>query len=250
MSAFFPVLNTPTTFYTVQAGCEFLSDAYYYSKVPRKGVMVTRAQVHPAADFNAVTGGDTDLGDPIHAADGGTVVATAWDGYIGGIVEIQHPDGDVSGYWHLRDIHVKKGQVVNGGDLIGQVGKGAELDMPAHLHFYVKRPGVNLPSSYWPTTHYRDKTTCEAFVRTHYYEPLAWLAARGAKKTLADLQALKGEPTRALIVRGAGSPEDVTGKLVPMPENGVSLDARTATVRLYVSEKPLPIDIPALPLSR
>nr|WP_244977125.1 M23 family metallopeptidase [Deinococcus humi] len=210
--------------------------------------MVARKQVHPAVDFNAITGGDTDLGDGVHAADGGTVVGTMWDPYIGGIIEIEHPDGDISGYWHCRDIHVVKGQYVNGGDLIGQVGKGAKLDMAAHLHFYVKRSGVSLPINYWPSTHISDKAECEAFIRAHYHEPLAWLKARGAKTTLADLQAQKGEPTKVLVVHG-DEIVDVTGKLVPMPERGMTLDARTATVRLYVNQT-APSRIPALPPSR
>ena len=123
MTAFFPLLDTPTTKYTVQAGCGYLDPAY---------LAATKSQ-HPAEDFNAVTGSDTDLGDPVHAADDGTVTYTGWDSYIGGIVEIQHADGSVSGYWHLRDLHVSAGQRVSGGDMIGQVGKGAQLNMNAHL---------------------------------------------------------------------------------------------------------------------
>lgn len=248
MTAFYPVLNSPTTEYTVQNGCGFLDDAYYYSKMKRNGVWVPRKQVHPAVDFNAITGGDTDLGDGVHGADGGTILGTTWDRYIGGIVENLHTDGSISGYWHLRDIHVRKGQYVNGGDLLGQIGKGAQLDMSAHLHFYVKKPGVDLPLGYWPSTHFKDKAACEAFIREHYYDPIAWLKARGAKRTLADLQAQRGEPVKVLVVHG-DDVVDVTGKLVPMPERGMTLDARTATVRLYVNQQP-PSTIPALPPSR
>lgn len=232
MTAFFPLLDTPTTKYTVQAGCGFLDPAY---------LAATRSQ-HPAEDFNAVTGSDTDLGDPVHAADDGTVSYTGWDGYIGGIVEILHADGSTSGYWHLRDVHVATGQRVSGGDMIGQVGKGAQLNMKAHLHFYVKKPGVKLAPSYWPSTHDKNPVTCAAFIRQNYFVPSEWLKARGALRTLADLQALRGTPSRVLV-----NEVDVTGQLVQRPDNGVTIDARTATVRVYANDpRPTP-SVPTLP---
>lgn len=233
MTAFWPTLNTPTTTYTVQPGCDFLDPLY----------LKATGSVHNAQDFNAVTGSDSDLGDPVHAADDGTVTYTGWDGYIGGIVEIRHSDGSTSGYWHLRDIHVKKGDTVAGGDLIGQIGKGGKLSMKAHLHFYVKRPGVDLSPSYWPSTHYRDHQTCAAFIRANYHHPAEWLKGRGAKRTITDLQVQRRGPTRVLI-----GDQDVTGQLVQRPANGVTVDARTSTVRVYVND-PTPGDVPNLPPS-
>ncbi|UQN06747.1 M23 family metallopeptidase [Deinococcus sp. QL22] len=233
--AFWPTLDTPTTRYTVQPGCAWLDPAYYKAL----------GSVHPAIDLNAVTGSDTDVGDPVHGTDAGVVVAVMWDGYIGGIVEIKHGDGSISGYWHLRDIHVKLGQLVSGGDLIGQIGKGAKLSMAAHLHFYVKKAGVNLPPNYWPSTHMKERKACEAFVRENYHPPEEWLHARGAKRTLASLQVLRGEPMRVLV-----NDVEITGQLVQRPDNGVTVDARTQTVRVYVnSREPEPISIPALPLN-
>ncbi|MFC5846753.1 M23 family metallopeptidase [Deinococcus petrolearius] len=231
MTAFYPLLDTPTTKYTVQAGCGFLDGAYY----------AATGNVHPAIDLNAVTGNDTDLGDPVHAADDGTVVSTGWDGYIGGIVEIRHADGSTSGYWHLRDVHVVKGQVVRGGDLVGQIGKGAKGNMAAHLHFYVLRAGVLRAASYWPSTLYKDRKTCEASVRADYHHPEEWLRARGAKRTLADLQGLRGTPGRVLV-----NDVEVTGQLVQRPDNGLTIDARTSTVRVYVND-PTPVSVPTLP---
>ncbi|MFK7601905.1 M23 family metallopeptidase [Deinococcus sp. SM5_A1] len=236
MTSFYPTLNTPTTTYTVQPGCGFLDPLY----------LKALGSQHPAEDFNAISGADTDLGDPVHAADDGEVLATGYDGYIGGMVEIRHADGSTSGYWHLRDIHVKKGQRVEGGDFIGQIGSGGPRSkMLAHLHFYVKRPGVNLPLIYWPSTHEKDPTKCAAFIRANYFQPGEWLKARGAKRTLADLQGQHGEPARLLIDRGDG-PVDVTGQLVQLSGNGVTLDARTATIRAYVNDVH-PASVPALP---
>lgn len=237
MTAFYPVLNTPTTVYTVQTGCGFLSSSYYDAE----------GAVHPAEDYNAVTGADTDLGDPVVAADDGTVIETGWHGYIGGGVHIRHADGSTSGYWHLRDIHVRKGDVVRGGDLIGQIGKGGKGEkspMKAHLHFYVLKAGVNLPLFYWPSGHEKNRARAEAFVRDKYHLPSEWLKARGAKRTLADLQAQRGTPTRVLV-----NDVEVTGQLVQRPANGVTIDARTSTVRVYANAKGgnPEISVPALP---
>jgi murein DD-endopeptidase MepM/ murein hydrolase activator NlpD len=236
ISAFWPTLDTPTTRYTVQPGCGFLDAAYY----------VARGAVHPAIDLNAVTGSDTDLGDPVEAADTGRVVAVMWESYIGGIVEIRHSDGSTSGYWHLRDIHVKLGEEVKDGDLVGQIGKSVRLDMAAHLHFYVKKTGVNLPANYWPSTHFKNRAACEAFVRENYHHPEEWLKARGAKRRIEDFQASRGSPTRVLI-----NDLEITGQLVQRPDSGITVDARTETVRLYVNNRePAPsISIAALPLN-
>ncbi|CAM3837392.1 M23 family metallopeptidase [Deinococcus frigens] len=232
MTSFYPVLNTPTTAYTVQNGCGFIDSAYYEA----------RGAVHNACDWNAVTGRDTDLGDPVHAADTGTVVNAGWDGYIGGMVELQHNDGTISGYWHLRDIHVKRGEAVQGGDLIGQIGKGARLSMDAHLHFYVKKAGVKLPLSYWPSTHMKNRAECEAFVRQNYHHPEEWLKARGAKRRIEDLQALRGSPMHTLV-----NGQDVTGTLAQYPAQGVTVDARTSKTEIYINGL-VAVDLPALPL--
>ncbi|UQN10349.1 M23 family metallopeptidase [Deinococcus sp. QL22] len=233
MTAFWPTLDTPTTRYTVQTGCAFLDAAYYRAE----------GSVHPAIDLNAVTGGNTDLGDPVHGVDSGVVVAVMWDGYIGGIVEIKHEDGSISGYWHLRDIHVTLGQRVSGGDLIGQIGKGAKLNMAAHLHFYVKKAGVVLAPSHWPSAHIKNRQACEAFVREHYHPPEHWLYARGAKRTLASLQALRGAPTTRVLVNDV----EITGQLVQRPEHDMSIDARTETVRVYLNSREPTLVVPALP---
>ena len=131
-----------------------------------------------------------------------------------------------------------------GGDFIGQIGKGAKLDMPAHLHFYVKKAGVNLAPNYWVSTHLKDRAAAEKFVRDNYHQPEEWLKGRGAKRTLAELQAQRGAPTRVII-----NDVDVTGQLVQRPVNGVTVDARTSTVRVYANDLRGPPDpaVPALP---
>ena len=54
--------------------------------------------------------------------------------YTGGTLIFDHGHGVSTLYMHLKDVHVKKGQIVNQGDVIGTVGKtgrstGAHLDI-------------------------------------------------------------------------------------------------------------------------
>lgn len=244
---FAPMLNTPTTRYSVQSGCEFLSEAYYWSKWRnRAGQLVPRQQVHNAEDWNATTGGDTDLGDIVRTIQGGTVTAVEYDrNYIGGIVEVLLQNGYTYGAWHLRDIHVKKGQYVNAGSIIGQVGKGSKWDMPAHAHLYLKKPGVELVPTHWPSTHIKDKAACEAFVREHYEALTPYLKRHGALWTLADYEGMKGEPGRLLLVQG-DQITDLTGKSLQLHGNGISVSAETTPFRIYANN-PTPVSIPALP---
>lgn len=209
MTAFYPVLNTPTTAYGVQPGGGFLDPGYLKSE----------GTPHNALDLNAVTGGDTDLGDPIHAADDGEVTSTGYDSYIGGMVEVRHADGTTSGYWHLRDIHVKPGMQVRGGDMIGQMGKGGPRSggkMKAHLHFYVKKAGVRLPLAYWHGTQEKDPAKCADFIRANYHHPGEWLAARGAARTLGELQAIRATrpPLKVMVNTGQGAWVDAVGKTI------------------------------------
>jgi len=51
-------------------------------------------------------------------------------------VEIEHPNGLFTRYSHLSGCDVKVGQIVNAGDLIGNVGSAGT---GAHLHYEVKK---------------------------------------------------------------------------------------------------------------
>lgn len=238
MTVFWPTLDTPTTRYTVQPGCGFLDPRYYAAE----------KAVHPAIDLNAITGANTDLGDPVRADWEGEVTGTMWHGYIGGIIHIEHADGSTSGYWHLRDLHVKKGMIVQPGDFIGQIGRGGKGDnspMLAHLHYYHLRPGVRLALDYWPSTHYKQREAAEDFVRDHYFDPAERLTALGAARTLAEYQDTR-MGGRVLIVRGE-QVETVEGKLLQLHQHAASLDTRTVPPRLYLNEVS-PTTIPPTPL--
>lgn len=73
-------------------------------------------------------------GDPVHAAFSGTVrVASRMGGY-GNCVVIRHPNGLETLYGHLSKIHVKHGQQVAAGEVIGLGGSTGNSTGP-HLHF-------------------------------------------------------------------------------------------------------------------
>jgi len=83
-------------------------------------------------------------GDPIHAADDGTVVLVS-DHYFGGkTVIIDHGLGVLTAYLHLSDFAVGKGQRVRRGERIGSVGSTGRVTGPhLHLSLYVMGESIN-----------------------------------------------------------------------------------------------------------
>lgn len=84
--------------------------------------------------------------DDVFAASSGTVDFTCEIGGAGGygrMIDIKHPNGWMTRYAHLKQVLVKKGDTVQGGQKIGiRGGSGArsDNDYPYHLHFEVHNP--------------------------------------------------------------------------------------------------------------
>ncbi|NMF57158.1 peptidoglycan DD-metalloendopeptidase family protein [Pseudanabaena yagii] len=94
-------------------------------------------RLHKGVDFAAPTG------TPIFAAADGMVTDAGWtDGGYGNIVELRHSDGSVTLYAHTNRVYVSKGQVVNKGQAIAEVGTTGRSTGP-HLHFEVQPDGKN-----------------------------------------------------------------------------------------------------------
>jgi murein DD-endopeptidase MepM/ murein hydrolase activator NlpD len=94
-------------------------------------------RLHKGIDFAAPTG------TPIFAAADGMVTDAGWtDGGYGNIVELRHSDGSVTLYAHTNRVYVSKGQVVNKGQAIAEVGTTGRSTGP-HLHFEVQPDGKN-----------------------------------------------------------------------------------------------------------
>ncbi len=99
-------------------------------------------RMHYGIDYAASTG------TPIHAADGGTVVAAGWSGAYGYRITIDHGGNMKTLYAHCSAMYVSVGQQVYKGQTIAAVGSTGRSTGP-HCHFEVFKNGVNVnPSNY------------------------------------------------------------------------------------------------------
>lgn len=99
-------------------------------------------------DWNSVTGGNSDLGDPIYSIGNGYVkFAKNIGGDWGKVIRINHKlkNGEIieSLYAHCDSIFVKEGDWVKIGDKISTIGDVNGLYY-AHLHLEI-RENINLP---------------------------------------------------------------------------------------------------------
>ena len=132
---------------------EFISDGFDYpvGKPEGEGYYVARRFMqnnHLGDDYNARTGGNTDLGDKVYSmANGYVCFAMDLKGGWGKTIRVIHQlmDGRYveSLYSHCDKIYVNRGMYVKRGDLIGTIGT-AHGQYPAHLHLEL-RTEINLP---------------------------------------------------------------------------------------------------------
>src|SRR5690554_1831317 len=127
---------------------------------------------HLGDDWNGVSGGNTDLGDPIYAIANGYVNFTKdIGGGWGNVIRITHvlSNGEIyeSIYAHCNEIFVKKGDYLLKGDEIGSIGT-ANGQYLAHLHLELRdQVGLPIGGGYSKdTTGYLNPTT---FIKNHRY---------------------------------------------------------------------------------
>jgi len=89
---------------------------------------VRRPAMHTGLDMR----GDT--GDPVYATATGKVTIAGREGGYGNLVELDHGNGFATRYGHLSAIHVKVGQHVRIGQVVGRVGSTGRSTGP-HLHY-------------------------------------------------------------------------------------------------------------------
>lgn len=90
-------------------------------------------------------------GEPVRAADAGTVVEAEWKSGYGYAVVIDHGNGGLSTlYGHLSSFSVAPGQVVRQGAVIGYNGSTGRSTGP-HVHFEIRKNGMPVnPAQYFP----------------------------------------------------------------------------------------------------
>ena len=92
------------------------------------------------------------IGTPIIAAASGEVISAGWNsGGYGNLVKVKHPNGSVTLYAHNHKIMVRRGQKVQQGQQIAQMGSTG-YSTGSHLHFEIRSNGktaVN-PIAYLP----------------------------------------------------------------------------------------------------
>ena len=93
--------------------------------------------VHSGVDLSAPQG------TPIYAVEDGKVVAAEWQGAAGKAVTIKTSDRHLVLYGHMSSMSVDKGDKVETGEKIGQVGSTGNSTGP-HLHLGVTKPNGSL----------------------------------------------------------------------------------------------------------
>ncbi len=98
---------------------------------PRVSPFTGKKALHAGIDIGARNG--TEIRSPAS----GKVVVAAYDGRMGKFIRIDHGYGMETTYGHLSKIHVKYGDRVHRGDLIGLVGSTGKFSTGPHLHYQV-----------------------------------------------------------------------------------------------------------------
>ena len=87
-------------------------------------------------------------GTPVHAVASGTVESTAALGTWGPSVIINHGGGYYTLYLYLSGFEVRRGQVVQSGQVIGRSG-GARSDDGPHIEFQIREGQLTLDPRHW-----------------------------------------------------------------------------------------------------
>lgn len=94
---------------------------------------------HNGIDIGAVTPGV--WGDPIYAAESGTVITSGWSNSAGNWIRISHGNGIISVYMHCSQRLVSVGDKVERGQKIATMGDTGN-SQGVHLHFEVRTGGT------------------------------------------------------------------------------------------------------------
>lgn len=102
-----------------------------------------RPKMHTGMDFAAPIGTD------IFATGNGVILEAGWKQGYGNTVVINHGFGYITLYGHMNKINVQRGQKIQRGDIIGEVGNSGKSTGP-HLHYEVRYQGTPVnPQNYY-----------------------------------------------------------------------------------------------------
>jgi len=124
-------VNAPLAFTLCHEACDFV--------YPANGIITSPfgprwGRMHYGLDI------DLETGDPVSAAFEGMVRISQTHASYGNVVIIRHSNGLETLYAHLSQRHVKPGDYVQAGDLIG-LGGNTGRSYGSHLHFEVRYKG-------------------------------------------------------------------------------------------------------------
>lgn len=150
-----PVLNNAELNQKLQEVFAQIDDISYYREVmksvpigkPVWSYWLSSSFGHRSDPFNkkSATHKGVDLasnkGNKVKTMAKGKVTRSSWNGGYGNMVEIDHGNGFKTKYAHLNKSYVKKGEYVNPGDTIGEVGSTGRSTGP-HLHYEVLYNGT------------------------------------------------------------------------------------------------------------
>ncbi len=134
--------------------------------------------IHTGEDWNGNGGGNTDLGQDVHAVANGRVTFAQHCGRLwGNVIIIEHHFYEnherrkiISLYAHLNEIKVKEGAVVQRRQVIATIGQDPDKLFAAHLHLEL-RWDDSLSTTYWPSSNGKN----QAWVQEHYAAPSAFI---------------------------------------------------------------------------
>jgi murein DD-endopeptidase MepM/ murein hydrolase activator NlpD len=138
---------------------------------------------HGGGAFHAGIDMTGKTGDTIHAAADGVVVRAGWWAGYGKVVVVDHGNGLETRYGHMSRFHVKEGDVVRQGEVIGGMGSTGR-STGTHLHFEIRldgravdpQPFLDL-ASYGVETPVRSRPTVIAPLNIASDEPFAPLVS-------------------------------------------------------------------------
>ena len=135
--------------------------------------------IHTGEDWNGAGGGNTDLGQDVHAVANGLVTFAQNCGRLwGNVIILEHRYYEnheartiLSLYAHLNEIKVAAGEKIDRRQVIATIGQDPDKTFQAHLHLEF-RWDRSLPATYWPSSNGKSHD----WLNEHYIAPTKFIS--------------------------------------------------------------------------